>query len=212
MRLRLRFLLSIFRLGSIPRVPPGALLGLSSASQGGAAAAATSDRARPSAQQAAGAGARRGAGRKKAVAALYNFCANSIMVLVAAAQVIASGLALSGCAGVGGNANGLLSSPQEVGPGSRGLTLRHIDAVTVAAREMTADASAQVHGLKSRPVIGQTALDVCGYATSAAGHSTPVYVRLRDEAGVIKAEQGQVGNTAQNLAKVKFMCRQHGDW
>lgn len=98
------------------------------------------------------------------------------------------------------------------GGAAQGMSLRHIDAVTAAAREITGDPTAQVHGLKARPAAKGRAMDICGYVRTTVGKSIPIYVELREQVGLITSERGQWGQTPENLAKVKFMCREHGDW
>lgn len=85
-------------------------------------------------------------------------------------------------------------------------------AVTAAARQMVGDPAAAVHGMKSRMISRQPGIHVCGYVKTPANGSTPLYVELRDMDGTLAAERGQIGATPANLAKVRFMCRQHGDW
>ena len=113
---------------------------------------------------------------------------------------------LTGCAGNSGN---LASS---AGAAKAVLSLPQIDAVTVAARTIVNDPAAQVHGLKSHQKPSAPGLHVCGYVRSASLRDTPIYVELRPNGDSVTAERGQVGSTPENLAKVKFMCRDHGDW
>lgn len=94
--------------------------------------------------------------------------------------------------------------------GSSGLNAAQVAAVTEAARQMTRDPAAAAHGLRGRTE--GPAVHVCGYVNSNAGPDTPIYVELRESAGQVGAERGQTGATPTNLAKVRFMCRQHGDW
>jgi len=111
---------------------------------------------------------------------------------------------MAGCAG---NNN----LPASAGVATTGLSLSEVDAVTVAARTMVKNERAQVHGLKSRKEAG-SGTHVCGYVRTASTAGTPIYVELRTKDAAIVAERGQVGATPENLAKVKFMCRNHGDW
>jgi len=113
---------------------------------------------------------------------------------------------LAGCAGNGGN----LASSADAAKAS--LSLPQIDAVTVAARTMVSNQQAQVHGLTSRRGPAGAGLHVCGYVRSASHSDTPLYVELRENGAAFNAERGQVGSTPENLAKVKFMCRGHGEW
>ena len=85
-------------------------------------------------------------------------------------------------------------------------------AVTDAARKMVEDPAATVHGLVARTKPGAPGVHVCGYVTKAANASTPLYVELQETDGTTTAERGQVGATPANLAKVRFMCRDHGEW
>ena len=85
-------------------------------------------------------------------------------------------------------------------------------AVTAAARQMIDDPAATVYGLKARSSSGAPGIHVCGYVRRPAGASTPLYVELRETEGATTAERGQIGATPANLAKVRFMCRDHGDW
>lgn len=84
--------------------------------------------------------------------------------------------------------------------------------VTAAAREITGDATASVHGLTSRKSSSEPGTHVCGYVKSAAHKSTPLYVELRQNEDAVVAERGQIGATPANLAKVNFMCRKHKNW
>ena len=86
------------------------------------------------------------------------------------------------------------------------------EAVTEAARKMVKDPAATVHGLVARTKPGAPGVHVCGYVTKAAQASTPLYVELQESDGTATAERGQVGSTPANLAKVRFMCRDHGEW
>ena len=115
-----------------------------------------------------------------------------------------AGVMLSGCT----TSNGNLATKTA----DKGLALNHIDAVTAAARKMVNEPSAQVHGLKSRQKAGEAGLHVCGYVRTAKTDGLPMYVELREQNGTVNAERGQIGATPENLAKVKFMCREHGEW
>lgn len=125
----------------------------------------------------------------------------------AAICVVFAASLIGGCAATG---NGDAATAA-LGGSKSPLTLQQIDAVTLAARQMVNDPSAVVHGLKSRPTADGGGLDVCGYVNTARQTSTPLYVELRDTAGAISAERGQIGGTPANLAKVLFMCRAHDD-
>jgi hypothetical protein len=92
-----------------------------------------------------------------------------------------------------------LSDPQQI-------------AVTAAAREMTGDPSAPVHSMTSRTSPGEPGIHVCGYVKTPGNDSTPLYVELREADGTVTAERGQIGASPATLAKVRFMCRQHGEW
>lgn len=118
-------------------------------------------------------------------------------------------LLISGCAAGGGNGSNL---PSLSGGSHVGLSLREIDAVTVAARTMLNDDRAQVRGLKSRKDPANSSIHVCGYVTSAATGEKPIYVELRPKNATVHAERGQVATAPDKLAKVRFMCRGHGDW
>jgi hypothetical protein len=109
---------------------------------------------------------------------------------------------LAGCAAGG----------KQLGGAVAGLNLGQVDAVTIAARQMVGDTAARVHGLKSRHSPDKPSIHVCGYVKSANHKDTPLYVELREKQGAFAAEHGQIGATPENLVKVKFMCRQHGDW
>lgn len=85
-------------------------------------------------------------------------------------------------------------------------------AVNNAARQMAEDSAAPVHGLRSRTKPGKPGTHVCGYVTTPTNASTPIYVELRQAEGAVTAERGQIGATPANLAKVRFMCRHHGNW
>ena len=78
-----------------------------------------------------------------------------------------------------------------------------------AARRMTGETSARVHGLEMRIAPGEEGLDVCGYVDTPSDNSLPLYVELRERDGVVTAERGQIGATPEKLAKVRFMCRKH---
>ncbi len=86
------------------------------------------------------------------------------------------------------------------------------NAVNNAARQMAEDPAAPVHGLRSRTKPGEPGTHVCGYVKTPANAGTPIYVELREVDGAVTAERGQIGATPANLAKVRFMCRHHGDW
>jgi hypothetical protein len=116
--------------------------------------------------------------------------------------VLVAGISLAGCAAGG----------KKVGGADRGLKMGQVDAVTIAARQMVGNTAVQVHGLKSRRAPGEPGTHVCGYIKSAEHKDTPLYVELREKQGTFAAEHGQIGATPENLAKVKFMCRLHGDW
>lgn len=122
-----------------------------------------------------------------------------------AAAALLGGLILAAC-GTGTQPPPIAASA--VGPAA--LTAAQITAVTAAARQMTSDPTATAHGLRGRANGPST--HVCGYVNSTAGPDTPLYVELRDTEGKVTAERGQTGATSANLAKVRFMCRRHGDW
>ena len=116
---------------------------------------------------------------------------------------------LSGC---GPGSNLPPATPAAVAQEKSGLSGAEHAAVTDAARQMTADPAAGVHGLVGRRHPDAPAKHVCGYVTRAAHTSTPLYVELQEKDGAIIAERGQIGASPANLAKVRFMCRNHGDW
>lgn len=136
-------------------------------------------------------------------------------IALPAGLLIAAGL-IAGCAA--GGPSGPVAQGTGLSAAASGLSLAQIDIVTAAAREMVADPGAQVHGLKSRGSSGGNGapgrgLDVCGYVKTASQTNTPLYVELRDGAdGGVTAARGQIGATPANLSKVRFMCRNHGDW
>ncbi|MFY0614480.1 MAG: hypothetical protein JXQ99_23320 [Hyphomicrobiaceae bacterium] len=117
-------------------------------------------------------------------------------------------LLLSACSG--GPTPPTLTGALPVQPSS--LSLSQQATITAAAREMTGDQAAAVHGLKARTDNDKSVIHVCGYVKTPANASTPLYVELRETDGASTAERGQIGATPANLAKVRFMCRQHGDW
>lgn len=93
-----------------------------------------------------------------------------------------------------------------------GVSTTQQAAVAEAARKMVEDPAATVHGLVARTKPGAPGVHVCGYVTKAVNSSTPLYVELQETDGTTTAERGQVGATPANLAKVRFMCRDHGEW
>ena len=107
---------------------------------------------------------------------------------------------------------GCATGGKKLGEAAAGLSLGQVDAVTSAARQMVGDTAAQVHGLKSRQSPDKPGVHVCGYVNSTNHKDTPLYVELLEKQGTFAAEHGQIGATPENLAKVKFMCRLHGDW
>ena len=133
------------------------------------------------------------------------------MTLKTIAALIGAGLLACLACGCAGGENSLTSDGAHAAPAG-GLTQAQTDTVTAAARQMLADQTAEVHGLKSRAATTGAGFDVCGYVKPAGGQSTPLYVELRETAGVFTAERGQIGATEANLAKVRFQCRGHGDW
>ncbi len=127
-------------------------------------------------------------------------------------------LTLAACSGV----NGI--GPTSAKLGGR-LTVPQVDAVTLAAREMSDDPTAQVYGLVSKPSLtGTGSLDVCGYVRRAGHADDPLYVEVdpkaaQDAQGAQGAQgaqaavmRGQIGNDDAKLAKVRFMCRAHEGW
>ena len=107
---------------------------------------------------------------------------------------------------------GCAAGSKKLGEAAAGLSLGQVDAVTIAARQMVGDTAAQVHGLKSHQSPDKPGVHVCGYVNSANHKDTPLHVELHEKQGAFAAEHGQIGATPENLAKVKFMCRLHGDW
>lgn len=81
--------------------------------------------------------------------------------------------------------------------------------ITDAARRMTGERDARVHGLSARIAAGEEGLDICGFVDTTNDEGLPLYVELRERDGVVEAQRGQVGATPGKLAKVRFMCRKH---
>lgn len=129
-------------------------------------------------------------------------CASFMMVL-------ALGVLLAACSS---GANPPPSSGNALVSQRSSLSDAEQAAVAAAAREMVGDAAAPVHGLSARVPPGQPGIHVCGYVKTPSNDSTALYVELREADGSIAAERGQVGSNPAALAKVRFMCRQHGDW
>ncbi len=59
----------------------------------------------------------------------------------------------------------------------------------------------------------ESGLHVCGHASknNSSGHEYPYYMELFDETNPPTLKRGQVGTDSASLAKVKFMCRRHGN-
>jgi hypothetical protein len=127
-------------------------------------------------------------------------------VLLAMIFAMAAILQLGGCA----------SSDLGVAKLSSGGTLPlssdQVTTATEAARKMTGDATATVESLKARSNPGEPGTHICGYVNANGKTSTLLYIELRDTESGPAAERGQIGTTAANLAKVRFMCRNHGEW
>lgn len=123
-------------------------------------------------------------------------------------------MALLGSVVLAGCAAGTVAPPLTTGAvGGARLSAPQVAAVTDAARQMTGDPAATAHGLRVRANADGPGVHVCGYVNSAAGGpDTPLFVELLDTDGKIAAARGQTGSTPANLAKVRFMCRRHGDW
>ena len=122
------------------------------------------------------------------------------------AAVLPVGLLVTGCGSSGSPTVAALTNNQT------GVSAAQQAAVTDAARQMVADPAATVHGLVARTKPDAPGVHICGYVTKGAEGSTPLYVELQEAGGTTTAERGQVGATPANLAKVRFMCRDHGNW
>ena len=122
-----------------------------------------------------------------------------------AAGLLGLAVVLGGCGGGGDFAKfAMLESGAADGIGN---VERQV--ITDAARQMTGEQKARVHGLSARIATGEEGLDVCGFVDTASDAGLPLYVELRESEGVVKAQRGQVGATPDKLAKVRFMCRKH---
>ena len=133
-----------------------------------------------------------------------------IRALAAGVMIAAAGL--SGCGG--GPGSGGFAIADATDTGGNGIGASEQEAVRKAARQMTGGAGVRVHGLTARIAPGEEGLDICGWVdTAGEGRaSLPLYVELREDDGRITAQRGQVGATPENLAKVRFMCREHEGW
>jgi hypothetical protein len=130
-----------------------------------------------------------------------------ISALAAGLLCVAAGL--GGCGG-GPSVSGFAAASVADAGGSVGASEQ--DAVRRAARQMTGETDARVHGLVARIAPGDEGLDICGWVDTAGDASVPLYVELREVDGRITAQRGQVGATPDKLAKVRFMCRGHEGW
>lgn len=141
---------------------------------------------------------------------------NFLTRVVIAAACCGAAVLLAGC-----TANAPSSLPYTAtADNAAAITPAELAVVTEAARTMTGDPAADVHGLRQRPAQhpGHDAdavpfgRDICGYAQTPSGKSVEMYVELRMVNGQLTAERGQIASSPANRAKVKFMCRKHGDW
>lgn len=135
-----------------------------------------------------------------------------IKALAAGVMIIAA--ALGGCGGGPGPGAGGVAIAGATDTGGGGIGAGEKDAVRKAARQMTGGAGVHVHSLTARIAPGEEGLDICGWVDTAGAEtaSLPLYVELREDDGRITAQRGQVGATPENLAKVRFMCREHEGW
>ncbi|MGH1349533.1 MAG: hypothetical protein ACRBBN_01810 [Methyloligellaceae bacterium] len=60
---------------------------------------------------------------------------------------------------------------------------------------------------------GEAGLHVCGHAStkSSSASEYPYYMELIEQSNPPALKRGQVGTDSASLAKVKFMCRRHGN-
>lgn len=124
--------------------------------------------------------------------------------------------ALLGCSPNSG-VTALNSTPgNSAGAAARTLSAAQIAATQAGVQKMVPNAAtAKFSNHAARIIANKPGIHVCGYVNYLDSDNLktveqPYYVELREVNGQPSAERGQVGGDPGKLAKVRFLCREHG--